>query len=124
CVPLCARRLRQHLLAGPDTPAQLRIVSVRNSQDNVSRSSLNRNVVERSLTSKVVFDYSVDGQRRLSNNSLSETRYFSVAETQRLAQSNQRQTLTEKMQRAIADRILARIARNSDEPVAKPDQDE
>ncbi|WP_424821337.1 LPS assembly lipoprotein LptE [Salinisphaera sp.] len=108
------RLRRQHLLGDIDAPAELRIVRVENSQRIVSVSPVDGNVAEYALTTRVVFNYSVNGAEQLSGATLSTTRDYSVSATQRLSSEGEHDQLLSQMQHDLANLILERMAEAND----------
>lgn len=105
------QRLReQGLLGDSDAPAQLNIRSIQDPVRVVSVSPLDAGASELSLTTRVVFDYAVNGVSQIKGQTLSETRDYTVNDTQRLASESQRRDLLRAMHQDLANLILLRIA--------------
>lgn len=106
------QRLRQQRLLGDtDAPARLDVVKVNNSRRLVSVSPIDGGAAEYAVTTQVKFNYSVNGAERLSDETLSTTRNYTVSATQRLSSQGERRQLRSQMQQNLADIIFARIAR-------------
>jgi LPS-assembly lipoprotein len=104
------RLRRQNLLGGVNAPAQLNIQGVRNSTRTVAVSPIKGDKVERELTSRAVFNYSINGARKLAHVAVATSREYSVSETQRLSSTGERQRLIHEMQQDLANQIFMRIA--------------
>lgn len=110
------RLRRQHLLGDRDAPAELHIVSVKNRRRTMSISPVNGDTAEYALTTRVVFNYSVNGKRKLSGKSLSLTRDYTISDTQLLSSEGERRRLRTAMQQDLADLILTQIAASGNKP--------
>ncbi|WP_423821328.1 LPS assembly lipoprotein LptE [Salinisphaera sp. SPP-AMP-43] len=107
------RLRRQHLLGSIDAAAQLEIASIQTSQRVVSVSPVNGDAAEVAITTRVVFNYSVNDADQLSGETLSATRNFSIDDTQRLSSEEQRNRLLSDMQQNLANLILERVAQSN-----------
>lgn len=109
------QRLReQGLLGEVDAPARLDIQRIDNRQRIVSVSPIDGRVAEYELTTRAVFDYSVNGATQLSNETLSVTRNYSFDDTERLAAEAEQRELLTSMHEELANLIFIRIARAND----------
>ncbi|MES1926202.1 LPS assembly lipoprotein LptE [Salinisphaera sp. T31B1] len=109
------QRLReQGLLGQVDAPAQLDIRRIDNQQRIVSVSPLDGRVAEYELTTRVVFDYTVNGATQLSNETLSVTRNYSFDDTERLAAEAEQRDLLTRMHEELANLIFTRIGTVND----------
>jgi len=116
------QRLReQGLLGEVDAPAQLDIQRIDNQQRIVSVSPIDGRVAEYELTTRVVFDYSVNGATQLSNETLSVTRNYSFDDTERLAAEAEQRELLTSMHEELANLMFVRIARANDRLVTGAD---
>lgn len=104
------RLRRQHLLGGDNAPAKLDIVSIVNPQSLIAVNPLDGYAAEYALTSRVTFNYSVNGVKRLSGQQLSLTHNYSVSDVQVLSDEAERQRMITGLQQELADMILERIA--------------
>ena len=108
----------QGLLGAVDAPAQLDIQRLDNRQRIVSVSPIDGRVAEYELTTRVVFDYTVNGATQLSNETLSVTRNYSFDDTERLAAEAEQRDLLTSMHEELANLVFIRIARANDRLVA------
>jgi len=108
------RLRRQHLLGNADAPAQLRINSLKKGERLVAVSPVGADAAVYEVVVQVMFDYSVNGKPILKNEQLSTSRDYSVSDTQRLAQDEEKNNLLKQMQQELANLILTRIAMATD----------
>jgi len=109
------QRLRERGVLGESgAAAQLDIAEIDNNQRIVSVSPRDGRVAEYELTTRVRFDYSVNGATQLSGETLSVTRNYSFDDTERLAAEAEQRDLLTSMHRELADLILLRIADAND----------
>lgn len=114
-VETLAQRLRERgVLGESDAAARLDIAEIDNHQRIVSVSPRDGRVAEYELTTRVRFDYSVNGATQLSGETLSVTRNYSFDDTERLAAEAEQRDLLTSMHRELADLILLRIADAND----------
>ena len=104
------RLRRQHLLGGTNAPARLTIKSLEEGERVVAVSPVGADAAVYEVVVQVVFDYSVNGKPVLKDEKLSTSRNYSVSDTQRLAQEEEKDNLLEQMQQELANLILTRIA--------------
>ena len=110
-VQVLKQRLRQRdQLGGATAPAELRIARVEQNQRTIAVSPVDGDAAVYQLSVQVIYNYSVNGQQRLSGESVVATRDFSVEATQRLSIEDQRRHNLEQMQTDLADQILMRIS--------------
>lgn len=114
------RLRRQHRLGGPDAPATLDILSVSTRGNLAAVSPVDASAAVEALTTRVVFDYTVNGKKFLSHATLSDSQTYTVSPGQRLAGETERQRLTAELQRDLANRIFERIERANRQHGSKP----
>jgi len=105
------QRLRErHVLGDSGAPAKLSIDDIENRQRIVSVSPVDGQVAEYELTTRVAFDYEVNGASQLENETLSVSRSYSFDNTERLGAEQEQSELLTSMHEELAHLILLRVA--------------
>lgn len=107
------RLRRQGALGEAGAPAALDIVRVARNRRTIAVSPVDGDSAVYELSVQVTFNYSVNGKRQLSGETLTTEREYSADATQRLSADDERDRLLTQMQQDLANRVLARIARLS-----------
>lgn len=110
-VLILERRLRARgALGGADAGAVLRIAELNSRRRLLAVSPEDARGAVYELETEVVFDFLVDGETRLTHESLTVRREYSVDDTARLAAEAEREDLIEAMHAELANLILLALA--------------